>query len=188
MDSGSELESFMCKFKHLVDAGYKAKMCFNSSEGSVHVSLDVELGILTPLSPQNICLRSPRSRGPSYYRRQERRREARNTNIPQNSEENAVQANFENFNGSVKEVVTRVKAEKAVTKDGDSKASPQDVKVVDENCRVEEFMCNECNFKSNWKNALQVHRNKIHSAEDNDIQIKEDENEFAQNYWSTGKL
>ena len=60
--SGFELESFMCKFKHLVNAGYNANMCFKSSEGRVQVSLDVDLGNVTPLLlPQDTRLNTPRS-------------------------------------------------------------------------------------------------------------------------------
>ena len=46
MVRGSELDSFLFKFKHLLSAGYEAKMCFDASNGRARVSLDVDLGCL----------------------------------------------------------------------------------------------------------------------------------------------
>ena len=77
MVSTYELDSFIYKFRYLCCAGFKSSLTLRSENGQAYVSFDVNLGALaTPvtLPPPGYC-KKPRS--PSYFRRQEKRRQER---------------------------------------------------------------------------------------------------------------
>ena len=56
-----------------------------------------------------------------------------------------------------------------------------------ESCEAVQFICDRCDFKSNWENALNVHKSKMHSIEQTNGE-NVDEDEFTRKYWSTGKI
>ena len=65
-----EVDSFITKLKHLWQSGYKASLNIEVCEGKATVTLTADVGYaLPPSSPV-------KARGPSYQRRQERRRNA----------------------------------------------------------------------------------------------------------------
>ena len=78
-----ELDSFLSKFKFLSSAGFKAAISFKTENFVTNVSLDVELPFVLPpcnLPPPFSVFSTPKSRrhrSPSYYRRLQRRRDAR---------------------------------------------------------------------------------------------------------------
>ena len=76
-----ELNSFLTKFKLLCNAGFKASLRLDCSNGQAKVSLDVSLGSLQGLSngsaSDSTSVKQKRKRSPAYYRRQEVRRKAR---------------------------------------------------------------------------------------------------------------
>ena len=77
MACAAEIDSFILKFKNLQYAGKKATLTFEAENGKALVSLKAELGYLSPpdhLLPTRPVTRLHRS--PSYFRRQERRRQA----------------------------------------------------------------------------------------------------------------
>ena len=73
--SVSELNSFITKFKSLCSAGFNASLQINSKDGCATVSLSVEVGYLPSVTPAGKPKKQKRS--PAYYRRQERRKEAK---------------------------------------------------------------------------------------------------------------
>ena len=78
--SNWELDSFLSKFKYLSSAGFKASIIFKTENFTTHVSLDGEVPCLLPpcnFPPPSNVVSSPRRRSPAYYRRLQRRREAR---------------------------------------------------------------------------------------------------------------
>ena len=81
-----EITSFIGKFKYLSAAGFKATLEFKSDQhGSVSISLTSEVGSVTPLSnqpppPPSFHRRGRYFRGPSYGRRQLRRRATQESN------------------------------------------------------------------------------------------------------------
>ena len=80
-----EITSFIGKFKYLSAAGFKATLEFKSDQhGSVSISLTSEVGSVTPLSnqppPPPFHRRGRYFRGPSYGRRQLRRRATQESN------------------------------------------------------------------------------------------------------------
>ena len=80
MATDLEPSSFLTKFKHLCSSGYEATLQLKSLNGHASVTLDVKLGFVqvtsTAPSVNNSSARK-RKRSPSYYRRQELRRNAR---------------------------------------------------------------------------------------------------------------
>ena len=77
MASSIELDSFIAKFRYLCCAGFKSSLTISSENGQACVLFDVNLGALpvpVNLPPPRYC-KQPRS--PSYFRRQEKRRQER---------------------------------------------------------------------------------------------------------------
>ena len=71
-----EINSFIGKFKYLCAAGYKAALEFKSEGGCVRINLTSDVGFLHPPPQQKYR----RFRGPSYQRRQQRRRKTLDKN------------------------------------------------------------------------------------------------------------
>ena len=81
MAIGSEIDSFLRKFRSLCDAGYQASLNFNPMNAQAHLSLTVNLGCAVNGNFSNQyqdfsspIYKLPRRRPPSYFRRQQRRR------------------------------------------------------------------------------------------------------------------
>ena len=81
MACAAEIDSFILKFKNLQYAGQKAILTLEAENGKAIVSLKAELGCLSP--PDHLLPTRPGytaaarlHRSPSYFRRQERRRQA----------------------------------------------------------------------------------------------------------------
>ena len=69
-----EIDSFVNKFKLLWRAGYDTSLSLESKLGEVHINLSCKVGRSIPPPSSRI---TPKYRSPSYFRRQERRRAAR---------------------------------------------------------------------------------------------------------------
>ena len=75
-----KLHSFLTKFKVFYNAGFKASLQLDCSNGQAKVSLDVSLWSLQGLSNGSVSdtsVKQKRKRLPAYYRRQEVRRKAK---------------------------------------------------------------------------------------------------------------
>ena len=79
MTTIQEIDSFVIKLKHLALNGYDASLNVETRDGKAFVTLKADLGDIKyyPHSQQVYRSQSKLSRSPSYFRRQERRREAR---------------------------------------------------------------------------------------------------------------
>ena len=77
----SEIDSFMSKFKCLLANGVKATLTLEAVEGEAFVTLKAGLGSnLVPtmsLKPHGPLLNLKKPRSPSYFRRQEKRKQER---------------------------------------------------------------------------------------------------------------
>ena len=73
-----EIDSFMSKFKHLLNNRFKATMTFEADNGEAINTLKAGLGsssvVSSPMIVQTRGSYSLKQRSPSYFRRQERRR------------------------------------------------------------------------------------------------------------------
>ena len=98
--ANAEVDSFVTKLKHLWHSGYKASLNIEVCDGKASVTLAAEVGYaLPPSSPV-------KGRGPSYRRRQERRRKAfdNNNEIKLEVNQAAEQAAFDEQYGRANEV------------------------------------------------------------------------------------
>ena len=138
----SELNSFLTKFHQLRKSGATAHLDVDTYAGQAWVGLRVMLG---PIQHQPSS--SQRHRSPSYFRRQERRRAARQSNEESESdkvvtEEVATDSTVEN-------------AAKATTTERNAAEAPK----VDN-----DFSCEICDFQSNRRTGLQVHMSRKHAT------------------------
>ena len=88
MATNFEINSFLTKFKQLCSDGFNASLQFRSENGNAIVSFKVDLGKLC-LPPISQPVR--RRRSPAYYRRQDKRREARKEAGEAASKDNVIQ-------------------------------------------------------------------------------------------------
>ena len=180
----SEIDSFVEKFKHLWHAGIKASLNVESFDGEACVTLQAGLGNIPP--PYQFPSYHPRPpRGPAYERRQEKRKAARQApaavreSLPEASNDN-------NANNTTDQVVNddeesdTLRHEAALAAEAIEKAeeAPKNLS-KSENGKIEaeraptEFVCEICDFVSNWKTGLSIHLSRKHgNIEQLDGQIR----------------
>ena len=133
----SELQSFLWKFHQLRKSGVTAHLDVDTHAGQAWVGLRVMLG---PIQHQPSSMQ--RHRSPSYFRRQEKRRAAR-----QSSEES-----------------DKVVAGDAATKVNEEIRTSTIEKNAEEASKVDnDFSCEICDFHSNRRTGLQVHMSRKHA-------------------------
>ena len=177
----SEIDSFLGKFKHLWHAGLKASLKIEAENGEAFVSLTVGLGHIPPpfFPPRHT---PPVQRGPSYQRRQERRRKAANATPPtQDSCAEEAQQEVDNVDNNKDENVEVIAIAEEVTA---SASKAEEAK--------KDFQCELCDFKSIWKNGLEIHMNKMHKEieqlDGHSELIADEEYNRSKHYWKTGYL
>ena len=76
-----QIDSFVSKFKLLLNTGYNASLSLESYLGEVSIVLNCKVGRTSPppCSPVRSYVASPKHRSPSYVRRQARRKAARDS-------------------------------------------------------------------------------------------------------------
>ena len=185
-----EIDSFISKFRYLWSAGFKASLTLESSHGEATVTLKAGLGFPLP-PPQS---RFDQKRGPSYWRRQDRRRKARE-NL-QKAEEASIDL-FKSSNITEKvveksEIYETSSAEKADSKEDDENDTNDDLANKNDG---ETFNCDICDFESNWSNGLSIHMSRKHGTIEQLDGINEtteevvDEKYFeSEHYWKTGRI
>jgi hypothetical protein len=146
-----EVDSFVSKFKQLWHAGVKASLKIEAVNGQASVILSAGLGPIPPPVHSHGHHGRPH-RGPSYHRRQERRRAAREAadQTPSVEELDDVIAAAQAADTSA------VLVEQAVK----SKESNEEGKMAEE--AENDFSCLICDFKSNWASGLQIHMSRKH--------------------------
>ena len=99
--------------------------------------------MLGPVQQKHQDHPKPKSRSPSYFRRQERRRAAKAASSSEQSSDivNAAEANTKQISEE--------------RKDADEATSPAEEK---------EYLCELCDFKSNRENGLRIHMSKKHAT------------------------
>ena len=135
-----ELNSFLLKFHQLRKSGVTAHLDVDTYAGQAWVGLRVMLG---PIQHQPSS--SQRHRSPSYFRRQERRRAARQSC----EKSDKVGAEKESTDS------TEENAAEATTTERNAAEAPK----VDN-----DFSCEICDFQSNRRTGLQVHMSRKHAT------------------------
>ena len=193
-----ELDSFVTKIKSLWHAGKKACLQVETENGQAFICLKAELGYVTPPPRINSSAGSSpyqtnsyRKRGPSYHRRQERRRLERKSDVA-SEEATGTEAEQAFVTPAKKEINTNVDvADQAATVVEVAETSGLDNmnydKIVSENCvEVEDrFKCGICNFIGARRIGLQIHMKKVHEVGD---QTLDEKYENPERFWRTGQL
>ena len=205
MASG-EIDSFVLKFKNLCYAGLKATLTLDAENGEAFVSLKAGLGYLGHKPPSTF-------RGPSYFRRQERRKAAAKQHLEaEKAPPNDVSGNDENLKtpdekDEVSEEATGTKIDDENTNKDAEKANEnqemhEDLNEVaekvtgtiidDENTNKnadksdESLDCVICDIKSKWPNGLKVHMSRMHhNIEQLDGMIDTNKLEIDEKYENT---
>jgi hypothetical protein len=184
-----EVDSFVTKFKHLCQTGFKATLTITSSDGEATVVLTAGLGPIPPTQLHHDLLHHGQPspyRGPAYQRRQERRQAARKAAAAEqaSAEGTDVQAAAEAGATFAAEEVVEV-----VVDEDTCDESAEQAKIT--------FPCLICDFVSNWENGLQIHLSRKHASmgqiDGNDSLVGDDSDEDEKyrgtsHYWKTGKL
>ena len=170
----SELDNFVVKFHQLLRAGYTAHLDLDANAGQAWVGLRVMLG--SSHQQQQYQPHQAKHRSPSYFRRQERRRAAK---------ENAEEATPDAENSNSEEI---------------SKNNSDTVQVSDS---ISEYKCDKCEFSSNRETGLKIHKTKKHASieqvDGNDsisfceneadlLEYYKDNDEDLEEYYQTGEL
>ena len=170
----SELDNFVVKFHQLLRAGYTAHLDLDANAGQAWVGLRVMLG--SSHQQQQYQPHQAKHRSPSYFRRQESRRAAR---------ENAGEATTAAENSETGEV---------------SKHNSNAAQVPDS---ISEYKCDKYDFSSNRETGLKIHKTKKHvtieQVDGNDsvsvdekeadlIEYYREHNEDLEEYYETGEL
>ena len=120
------------------------------------MSLSVDLGHVLPEEPLHLPHLHCRNGSPSRQRRRVRRAEERARRVAENADRN--------------EAGTGEASEKCVNQSNDNSVNlieegvvEETVISVDENVVEREFLCEMCDFKSNWQNGLSIHITRKHS-------------------------
>ena len=132
-----ELNSFLVKFHQLRKSGATTHLDVDTYAGQAWVGLRVMLG---PIQHQSV----QRHRSPSYFRRQERRRAARQSSEESDKVGAAKVATDSTEENAVKVTTTEKNAAEAPKVDND-------------------FSCEICDFQSNRRTGLQVHMSRKHA-------------------------
>ena len=139
-----ELNSFLIKFHELRKLGVTAHLDVDTHAGQAWVGLRVMLG---PLQHQQAPVQ--RHRSPSYFRRQERRRAAR-------------QSSDESDKVVAEKVATNSTEDNAAVKATESERNAAE---ATSNQKVaKDFECEICDFKSNRATGLQIHMSRKHAT------------------------
>ena len=193
-----ELDSFLTKFKSLQFAGIEATLTVESKNGEAFVTLKAGLGYLQP-PPDGFP--PPRGyhghgrhqrvhRGPAYFRRQERRKAAKD------QVEAAVQNDVTSPAVEVGDI--GVSEETQEVNDVAEEATDEiceEAEKLAEKAPIEQFECCVCDFVSNWEHGVMVHMARKHSkieqvdgvADGGDIDTDEPYN-GSKHYWAKGYL
>ena len=196
----TELNSFVQKFHQLWTNGLTAHLDIDSHAGNAWVWLRVQLGpVPGPAQQQHVPQHQPRYRGPSYQRRQERRRAAFTApNTLSNTEQvndKKEESNSINDNSDAEKADIEEQREVNLTEEV-LKSSEQVTKNISTEKVGDTFNCMLCDFESTWKNGLEVHLSRKHKdieqldgggCYDNVI-IEDEKYTDTENYWKTGKL
>ena len=209
----TELQSFICKFHHLWEAGFTAHLNLDTHAGQAWVGLRVQLGQVPDPGHQQPGQPPPfHRRSPAYHRRQERRRSAKAAaghipivaaetavngvetveESPADKVENGIENCNDEVNNSTEQVDETMEENTAEKVEHDIENSHEDVNTSTE--QVEGYICEICDFKSKWSNGLSIHSSRKHSKieqlDGNDDGGTDEDREYDEtiNYWREGKI
>ena len=152
--SGKELDNFVYKFHQLRRAGMTAHLDMDTHAGQAWVGLRVMLGPVKVQQQHQRCPPAAKNRSPSYYRRQERRKAAREM---EKAKVNAEEAIAKAKDVSEDAIQAAVEATEKVTNDEQETAE-------DSEAQATSYKCELCDFQSNRESGLRIHMGRKHKT------------------------
>ena len=197
----NELQSFVFKFNQLWKAGVSAHLDLDTHAGQAWVGLRMQLGH----HPDPVHHHQPHHfkpqrshRGPAYIRRQNRRKAARAAGVvPEVVVSEAEQA-LENKNKNAEEACKKNETEEVNNEEKNAEeATAKKSDTEEESTPIDEetdYSCAICDFKSEWKNGLEIHMSRKHGKIEqldgaiDDSQIDDERYERSCYYWEKGRI
>ena len=199
----NELQSFVFKFNQLWKAGVSAHLDLDTHAGQAWVGLRVQLGHHPdPVHHHQPHHYKPRGshRGPAYNRRQHRRKAARAAGVVSEAvvteaekasvleNETTIAEEASKKNGTEEVNNKKKNADEATPKNSDSgeESSPADEET--------EYFCAICDFKSQWKNGLEIHMSRKHGKIEqldgaiDDSLVSDERYDRSSYYWERGRI
>ena len=166
----TEIDSFVLKFKYLCSAGFKATLNVEAEDGKASIYLKANLGY-TPSSFLHLYHHgsSPRvHRGPSYYRRQARRKTAQTAAAATSSHtlqaDQADQADTSNLVAEQAPSTPTIVSEEDIIEDENKIENEENEETVQLAEKLnEKCECPICDFSNEWENGLREHLARRHS-------------------------
>ena len=163
----TEIDSFVLKFKYLCSAGFKATLNVEAEDGKASICLKANLGY-TPSSFLHLYHHGPSPRvhrGPSYYRRQARRKAAQTAAAATSSHAaQADQAETSNFVAEKGPSTPTVVSEEDIIEDENKIENEENEETVQLAEKLnEKYEYPICDFSNEWENGLRVHLARKHS-------------------------
>ena len=195
-----EFDSFVGKFHQLWRAGASAHLDLECHAGQAWVGIQVQLGYphVQNYHQYDTQQFARAARGPSYQRRQERRRAAAAKAAADDAEK---QEEFQKKEVATAKVATDAEkqeecqkkeaaTEKLANELSAEKHLDKEAKIADE--AMAAFVCDLCDFRSDWKNGLYIHMDRNHAnieQLDGCNDISEDTKYIrSRHYWKSGYL
>ena len=211
--SSAQLDSFVQKFHQLWRDGFTAHLDLDAHAGKAWVGIRLQLDDSCQAQQvEKAChnyppYHRPSPRGPSYWRRQEKRRQAAQTaaaasagtdsvttekcnDCDKDNEITTVEDSDENLSNTQADnkIATDKVSDKTEADTENTKAIIEDLAEKAEGCHS----CDLCDFTSNWKNGLRVHMTRMHKnieQLDGSQDLEEDDKYLSCNrYWKDGYL
>ena len=198
MASYYEIDSFVTKFKQLMSNGFKASLTLESEDGDVSVVMKAGLGCVKPLSlrpPQTYAESVKKfNRSPSYFRRQERRHQARESSlVNSNGIKDVVDivTTASNESVAVEASSLELSAGKAAEKVSGNVLAAE--KATESSVKADHSLsCQTCGISFKEKTSVKVHEDKYHgiphSANNNGDIFTDSERDTTLHYWKTGHM
>ena len=199
----TELDTFIRKFNQLWQAGLTAHLDLDTHAGSAWVGLRVQLGHVAPGPLHQVHQQHQAFRrvSPSRERRRARRLAAREQfSTTTAAAEKAAEGSEEECADKIEQIEQSNFAEEANTSVVDSKNLGGNPEHEAEKAESEEagkaddlYQCEICDFKSTWKNGLEIHMGRKHCNIEqldglDDELDKVDRYDNTEHYWKSGRI
>ena len=192
VSSNIEIDSFVMKFKFLLSNGFKASLNVEAQDGEAYITLKAGLGRIQHLSksaPSFSYADCVKQRSPSYYRRQDRRRQSRQNMTGGVVAECQDMSEIDVDKGVKNSATENSSAEIALTKLDELSTAGEaiDVNIL---ARNESNTCTTCGTYFDEQVALQIHKDKYvatpHVKNKNGDVIFGSEKDYTLKYWKSG--
>ena len=189
--SNIEIDSFVMKFKFLLNNGFKASLNVEAQDGEAYITLKAGLGRIQHLksAPSFSYADCVKQRSPSYYRRQDRRRQSRQ-NMTGGVVAECHDTSEINVDKCIKSNSTENSSAEIALENLEELSTAEEAIDVNILARVESNTCTTCGTYFDEQVALQIHKDKYvatpHVKNKNGDVIVGTEKDYTLKYWKSG--